>query len=520
MHMPWRTLVGLLAASSIVPLVACEDSLHLDPPASSGGGGSNSSGKASSTSASTHSTGSTGHGGGGHAPTGCQSNPDCALPTPVCDTVTGKCEECLVVGDCAATPGTVCSAGKCQCPNPNQDLCTIDPAQPKQCVDTSAATDNCGQCGYVCFPDSECVSGKCADPWEPLPTTGAPTGRAQHTAVWTGTTMIVWGGVTSTGPTNTGAIYDPSTRTCKPTSTTGAPSARSLHTAVWDATHKKMLVWGGLGSAALRSGAMYDPAADQWTAMTLPGAPTFRYSHTAVMAGSKMIVWGGTSDGTTGIGDGALFDTTAAANPWSAIPGGTSSEPSQRFGHTAVFSGGQMVVWGGRDSGSIFTDGARFAVQNGTWVTTAGAPLTPRAFHTAQLTSDGKMLIWGGEDPTFPIPFPTDGAAYDVANDGWTPVTGSVSQGRTGHTAVMVGSGTTEAMLIWGGHQNASVYNDGRSLDYTTLTWADSSLPNDPSPRHDHTAVSDGTKMYIFGGQAPDATYLGDGAVYDSTFTP
>lgn len=30
--------------------------------------------------------------------------------------------------------------------------------------------------------------------WKATTTTGAPTGRSRHTAVWTGSKMIVWGG--------------------------------------------------------------------------------------------------------------------------------------------------------------------------------------------------------------------------------------------------------------------------------------------------------------------------------------
>ena len=38
---------------------------------------------------------------------------------------------------------------------------------------------------------------------------GAPLVRAYHTAVWTGTEMIVWGGDTGTAYLNTGGRYTP-----------------------------------------------------------------------------------------------------------------------------------------------------------------------------------------------------------------------------------------------------------------------------------------------------------------------
>ena len=65
-----------------------------------------------------------------------------------------------------------------------------------------------------------------------------------HTAVWTGSEMIVWGGqIIASRLLNTGGRYDPSTDSWTATSTTNAPAARQAHTAVW--TGSQMIVWGG-----------------------------------------------------------------------------------------------------------------------------------------------------------------------------------------------------------------------------------------------------------------------------------
>ncbi len=75
------------------------------------------------------------------------------------------------------------------------------------------------------------------DTWTATSTTNAPTARVGHTAVWTGTEMIVWGGGAS-GPTylNTGGRYNPTTDSWTATSATNAPNARASHTAVWTGT--------------------------------------------------------------------------------------------------------------------------------------------------------------------------------------------------------------------------------------------------------------------------------------------
>src|SRR5438034_7446135 len=71
-------------------------------------------------------------------------------------------------------------------------------------------------------------SGGCTDDtWAGTSVTNAPTARSVHTAVWTGSEMIVWGGATS-GPIyfNTGGRYNPSTNSWTTTSITNAAAAR------------------------------------------------------------------------------------------------------------------------------------------------------------------------------------------------------------------------------------------------------------------------------------------------------
>ena len=109
------------------------------------------------------------------------------------------------------------------------------------------------------------ATGCTDDTW--TTTSGPPDGRAGHTAVWTGTEMIVWGGVRSSflfTPFNTGGRYNPSTDNWTTTSTTNAPTGRYGHTAVW--TGSEMIVWGGSnGSNNLGTGGRYNPGTDTWT---------------------------------------------------------------------------------------------------------------------------------------------------------------------------------------------------------------------------------------------------------------
>ena len=132
------------------------------------------------------------------------------------------------------------------------------------------------------------VEGGCVDTWTPTNTNNAPLPRSDHTAVWTGSEMIVWGGA-NPFILNTGGRYTPSTDSWVATTTTNAPSARALHTAVW--TGNEMIVWGG--NAGENTGGRYNPTTNSWLATSTTNAPTGRSNQTAVWTGSEMIVWGG-----------------------------------------------------------------------------------------------------------------------------------------------------------------------------------------------------------------------------------
>jgi len=187
-------------------------------------------------------------------------------------------------------------------------------------------------------------------------TAGPPDGRDNHTAIWTGTEMIIWGG--GAFGMNTGGRYNPSTDTWIPTSTTNAPDARYSHTAMWTGT--EMIVWGGYNTNPLNSGGRYNPDMDSWTAMSTTNAPTPRASHAAVWTGTEMIVWGGWD------GISTFFDTGGRYNPntdtWTAIS--STNAPTARYNFTVAWTGSEMIVWGGFGAGfSQVNSGGRYCAQ-------------------------------------------------------------------------------------------------------------------------------------------------------------
>jgi len=67
---------------------------------------------------------------------------------------------------------------------------------------------------------------ECNDSWTATSNANAPAGRYSYTVLWTGSEMIIWGGMDASGnQLKTGGRYNPITDSWTPTSTTSAPDA-------------------------------------------------------------------------------------------------------------------------------------------------------------------------------------------------------------------------------------------------------------------------------------------------------
>src|SRR5213594_297433 len=104
---------------------------------------------------------------------------------------------------------------------------------------------------YV-LPEISNPDGCIDNTWTATSTTNAPAARDSHTAVWTGSEMIVWGGYNGSSFLNTGGRYNPGTDSWIATSTTNAPAGRQEFAAVW--TGSEMIVWGGFDGTNLNTG--------------------------------------------------------------------------------------------------------------------------------------------------------------------------------------------------------------------------------------------------------------------------
>jgi N-acetylneuraminic acid mutarotase len=164
-----------------------------------------------------------------------------------------------------------------------------------------------------------------------------------------------------------------------------------------------MLIWGGHAfNGQLNSGAAYDPGADSWSSIQSFGAPTSRLSHVAVWTGEEMIIWGGASpiDTKTGGRYDPLTDS------WT--PTSTLDAPAGRRDAAVVWTGTEMIVWGGTrfdpQTSSLVSvgTGGRYDPMDDQWLplTDVGAP-APRSNHTVVWTGS-RMIVWGAPTTAFP----------------------------------------------------------------------------------------------------------------------
>lgn len=119
-----------------------------------------------------------------------------------------------------------------------------------------------------------------------------------------------------------------------------------------------------------------------------------------------------------------------------------------RGGHSVVWTGQEVLVWGGEadELGSeLFSDGAAFNPNTRQWRTIAESPLSPRRYHVAVWTGEAMLIVGGLGGP--------DGAAYDPASDSWRPISSPPiavrGPGGVGPEGYLGAVWTGEELVVW-----------------------------------------------------------------------
>jgi hypothetical protein len=206
--------------------------------------------------------------------------------------------------------------------------------------------------------------------WWAIRSDGAPTGRFWQSTVWTGQEMIIWGGHGQYEPgggapyLDDGGRYDPSSDAWRPLNSEEAPTARYQHSAAW--TGSEMIIWGGRPAPQDEpgDGGLYDPVRDTWIPIATEGAPSSRWNHTGTWTGSGFVVWGGLRIGSGRGGpppyrlDAVQYHPTS--DMWTPLEVPDELVKPRRL-HTAVWADGELIVWGGAgEDRTFYNDGVRY----------------------------------------------------------------------------------------------------------------------------------------------------------------
>jgi N-acetylneuraminic acid mutarotase len=353
-----------------------------------------------------------------------------------------------------------------------------------------------GGCTGTPFCDTWSGTGGRYDPatdsWAPTSTSNAPQARAGHAAVWIGDEMLVWGGHNGGGYLGSGARYHPVTDTWTPVSGLGAPSLRRDPQVLW--TGSVVLVWGGVNGfldGSMRTGGRYDPLSDSWEPISTTDPDALRTRHTAVWTGAEMVVWGGAGDGSasTATNTGRLYDP--ATDSWSDTS--TAGAPPGAWGASTVWTGTEMIVWGGA-SGSVLRDtGGRYNPLTNSW--TAMATSEGRA-DSAHVWTGTEMIVWGGS--TWSVIWNNTGVRYNPASNTWSAMTTAGAPSGRKNLGGFVWTGAE--MLVWGGSGATGQLATGGRYNPATDSWVAISNSNAPTARFGHVATWTGAEMIVWGG--------------------
>jgi Galactose oxidase, central domain len=230
--------------------------------------------------------------------------------------------------------------------------------------------------------------------------------------VWTGREAIGWGGGCCGDASSSGSAYNPTTdRFRRLARSPLAPSQQPL--GAW--TGRELILFvsgfdpeGKAWPARLARAAAYDPAKNTWRRIPRVPVAGLRFGDTAVWDGSEVLVTGG------GANARSAFAYNPTTNQWRRL----ASLPSGRVGASAVWTGKQLLLWGGQNSGASRTlrGGLAYDPRTNRWSTLSAGPFRARTGSAVAWTGSA-LLVWGGEIGTpvgthLPPRFPRDGGSF------------------------------------------------------------------------------------------------------------
>ena len=343
-------------------------------------------------------------------------------------------------------------------------------------------------------------------------------------AVWTGTEMIVWNGGNISAPNPDSVVikggrYNPVTDTWAAISSTGEPRFSYSHTAVWAGT--EMIVFGEGNNEVTNSiefmGGRYNPVTDTWTTISSTGAPTFSpYSNTAVWTGTEMIVFGEGNNSITNNREFTGGRYNPVTNTWTTISSTEAPTIGPDSGFTAVWTGTEMIVFGGGESnGSGYNGivGLRYNPVTNTWATMSSTDSPTLRDNLSAVWTGTEMVVLGNSNSNTSPVYKIGGSRYNPVTDTWAEISSrSLPNFRVdGADSPTLPYVWTGAEMIVFGPDDGVMYNQlllGGRYDPASDTWNVISNPNfsekwDNQINSEVKALWTGSNVILFSGASP-----------------
>ncbi len=287
------------------------------------------------------------------------------------------------------------------------------------------------------------------------PTGSMNLARTEHRAVLLPSGLVlVTGGGTPGGYTNTAELYDPKTGTWRYTKS-AMNVARAHHSATLLADGRVLVAGGGNSSGSLTSCEIFDPASESFVFTGSLSMARQGHQAAALTDGRVMAIAGGSSAAPCcAVASAEVYNPSTGTWAWTApVPtfGPGTISPGYTNHAVTLLPDGKVFMTGGYDGYTLAVSSAvlRYDPAANTWQVLS--PMnSPRNQHTATTLLDGKVLIVAGRLPSSLASF-TSTEIYDPAalpNGISTPGAPLAGVGRANHAATLLGDGR---VLVTGG---------------------------------------------------------------------